>query len=204
MQFEGLDSFFADEERRRERERAEFRRLVERVKQGVAREARRTQNRMRTFTYHLGSMNFRRFSWERCTEYLTQELERCGFRVRLFESPPAVVVSWEHYVPRYAREQIRERSGLIVDDCGRLLGRVETEEDRLRRAQAEALSSAQRQRDQEREQLETIGSGVYSDASMRAMQALYQNEDSTVHPRTRQAQPAAAAQQPQPGWRQVR
>lgn len=56
----------------------------------------------------------------RCIEYVVKHLIENGFIVK-YTHPNLLFVSWEHYIPQYQRELIKERTGQNVDEYGNII-----------------------------------------------------------------------------------
>jgi hypothetical protein len=63
-----------------------------------------------------------------CIAYLVTKLEDNGFHVR-YMHPNTLFISWMHWVPSYVRNEIKKKTGNIVDQFGNLVKKGEEEED---------------------------------------------------------------------------
>jgi hypothetical protein len=63
-----------------------------------------------------------------CIAYLVTKLEDNGFHVR-YMHPNTLFVSWMHWVPSYVRNEIKKKTGNIVDQYGNLVKKGENDED---------------------------------------------------------------------------
>ena len=52
-----------------------------------------------------------------CIAYLMNTLESNGFKVRYFH-PNTILISWEHWVPSYVRNEIKKKTGIEVNEYG--------------------------------------------------------------------------------------
>ena len=52
-----------------------------------------------------------------CTSYLINELNNNGFRVK-YIYPNLLIISWEHWVPSYVRNEIKKKTGINLDNKG--------------------------------------------------------------------------------------
>jgi hypothetical protein len=62
-----------------------------------------------------------------CVAYLVTKLEDNGFFIRYIH-PNTLYISWENWIPTYARNEFKKRTGIVVDERGNVLG--EEEEDK--------------------------------------------------------------------------
>jgi hypothetical protein len=67
-----------------------------------------------------------------CIAYLVTKLEDNGFHVR-YMHPNTLFVSWMHWVPSYVRNEIKKKTGNVVDQFGNLVkkGGNEDEEENV-------------------------------------------------------------------------
>lgn len=63
-----------------------------------------------------------------CIGYLVAKLEENGFFVRYIH-PGTLFVTWSNWIPSYVRNEIRKRTGMIIDEKGNEVKPVEEEED---------------------------------------------------------------------------
>jgi hypothetical protein len=61
-----------------------------------------------------------------CIAYLVTKLEDNGFHVR-YMHPNTLFVSWMHWVPSYVRNEIKKKTGNVVDQFGNLVKKGEDE-----------------------------------------------------------------------------
>uniref|UniRef100_A0A6C0D7S4 Uncharacterized protein n=1 Tax=viral metagenome TaxID=1070528 RepID=A0A6C0D7S4_9ZZZZ len=63
-----------------------------------------------------------------CIAYLVTKLEDNGFHVR-YMHPNTLFVSWVHWVPAYVRNEIKKKTGNVVDHFGNLVRKKEDGDD---------------------------------------------------------------------------
>lgn len=63
-----------------------------------------------------------------CIAYLVTKLEDNGFHVR-YMHPNTLFVSWMHWVPSYVRNEIKKKTGNVVDQFGNLVKKGENENE---------------------------------------------------------------------------
>lgn len=59
-----------------------------------------------------------------CIAYLVDKLEDNKFYIR-YMHPNSLFVSWAHFVPSYVRTEIKKKMGLIVDDAGNVIEKLD-------------------------------------------------------------------------------
>lgn len=55
-----------------------------------------------------------------CLGYLVSKLETNGFHVR-YMHPNTLFVSWENWVPSYARNEFKKKTGIVLDERGNII-----------------------------------------------------------------------------------
>jgi hypothetical protein len=59
-----------------------------------------------------------------CIAYVVTKLTENGFFVKYLH-PNTLYVSWEHWVPTYVRQELKKRTGYIIDEKGNVLDKVD-------------------------------------------------------------------------------
>jgi Family of unknown function (DUF5759) len=52
-----------------------------------------------------------------CIAYLMDTLQTNGFQVRYFH-PNTILISWNHWVPSYVRNEIKKKTGIVLNEYG--------------------------------------------------------------------------------------
>lgn len=52
-----------------------------------------------------------------CTAYLIDKLHENGFMIR-YTHPNLLLISWKHWIPSYVRNEIKKKTGVVVDGYG--------------------------------------------------------------------------------------
>ena len=63
-----------------------------------------------------------------CIAYLVDKLEDNKFYIR-YMHPNSLFISWAHFVPSYVRSEIKKKMGLIVDENGNVIEKLEEVSD---------------------------------------------------------------------------
>jgi hypothetical protein len=81
-----------------------------------------------------------------CIGYIVSELEKNGFHIK-YVHPNALFVSWHNWVPSYVRNEIKKKMGVVIDEKGNVIDKVDNPEtdEILNRVQALAPNQAQTQ-----------------------------------------------------------
>ena len=63
-----------------------------------------------------------------CIGYLVNKLEENGFHVR-YVHPNTLFISWNNWIPSYVRNEIKKKTGKIIDEKGNLINNNNKEEE---------------------------------------------------------------------------
>jgi hypothetical protein len=77
-----------------------------------------------------------------CIAYLSNTLQENGFNVRYFH-PNTLFICWDHWVPSYVRTEIKKKTGVQVNEYGKIIEQEKGEdgEDDIGGGQSEQLGS---------------------------------------------------------------
>jgi hypothetical protein len=62
-----------------------------------------------------------------CIAYIVIKLEENGFSIQ-FIQPNTLFISWSHWVPTYVRNEIKKKTGIILDNNGNQIKPAEEEQ----------------------------------------------------------------------------
>jgi hypothetical protein len=66
-----------------------------------------------------------------CIGYIVSQLEKNGFHVKYIH-PNTLFISWHNHVPSYVRNEIKKKTGLVLDEKGNIIEKMdENYEDNL-------------------------------------------------------------------------
>ena len=65
-----------------------------------------------------------------CIAYLTTQLNKNSFHTRYIH-PNTLFVSWQHFVPNFIRDEIRNRTGMVVDSKGQVQSKPEETPEKI-------------------------------------------------------------------------
>jgi hypothetical protein len=63
-----------------------------------------------------------------CLAFLVVKLEENGFFVK-YMHPNTLFVSWENWIPAYARNELKKKTGIVVDERGNVIDKKEEDEN---------------------------------------------------------------------------
>lgn len=85
-----------------------------------------------------------KFNQAGCIAYIMNALQENGFNVKYFH-PNTIFICWEHWVPSYVRNEIKKKTGVIIDEHGKI---VEPEKEEGEEEMEEQQQSQRNQRNQ--------------------------------------------------------
>lgn len=69
-----------------------------------------------------------KFDHGACVAYLLDKLQENGFNVR-YTHPNLLFISWKHWVPSYVRNELKKKTGIVVDGFGKPIEKSNNKED---------------------------------------------------------------------------
>jgi len=63
-----------------------------------------------------------------CIAYLLDKLKENGFIVRYIH-PNTLFICWKHFVPSYVRDELKKKTGIIVDQFGKKIDTLQNNDD---------------------------------------------------------------------------
>jgi hypothetical protein len=69
-----------------------------------------------------------RYNQASCIAYVIDQLKTNGFSVRYIH-PNTVYICWKHWIPSYVRNQIKLKTGIVVDEFGKIVEQKKEIED---------------------------------------------------------------------------
>lgn len=68
-----------------------------------------------------------RYDQAACVAYLIDKLQQNGFNVRYIH-PNTLFISWMHFVPSYVRTEIKNKTGILINEYGKKVDEENTEQ----------------------------------------------------------------------------
>lgn len=90
-----------------------------------------------------------KFNQAGCIAYIMNALQENGFNVKYFH-PNTIFICWEHWVPSYVRNEIKKKTGVIIDEHGKI---VEPEKEEGEEEMEEQQQNQRNQRNQPPKQI---------------------------------------------------
>lgn len=103
-----------------------FNKMLTRVHKKIKQEAKKNA-KLCMFLVPEIILNTPKFDNASCIAYLLYNLKENGFLVR-YTHPNLLIISWEHLLPTYVRNEIKKKTGISVDKFGKIEETQDTEE----------------------------------------------------------------------------
>lgn len=120
-----LDRLYEKKRKRNLREKAVYSQVLTRVIRRINKEAENIVSDNKGILFRVPGYipGEPTYNAARCAAWLITELEDKKLRAicDVLAGERVIYVSWKHYVPHYEREEIRKRTGLIVDANGEII-----------------------------------------------------------------------------------
>ena len=71
-----------------------------------------------------------RFDKEACTAYIIDKLKDNGFMLR-YTHPNLLFISWKHWIPSYVRNEIKKKTGIILDGYGNKIEKKDNKQNKI-------------------------------------------------------------------------
>ena len=69
-----------------------------------------------------------KYDSEGCIAYIIDKLQENCFKIR-YTHPNMLFISWQHWVPEYVRNEIKKKTGVIVDGTGKIINKDANEKN---------------------------------------------------------------------------
>jgi hypothetical protein len=126
-----IDDLYEKNQRRDLKQLAIFNKLLNRIHKRITTTARSMKNDQHIwFTVPEYIFGEPIYDQGDCIGHLVVKLEENGFYVRYIH-PNTLFVSWKNWVPSYVRNEIKKKTGKIVDEKGNLVSQDDPEDDNL-------------------------------------------------------------------------
>ncbi len=63
-----------------------------------------------------------RYDIAECTNYVIEKLTDNGFQIK-YTYPNLLFISWQHYIPKYQRSEIKKKTGVAIDGFGNVVNK---------------------------------------------------------------------------------
>jgi hypothetical protein len=120
-----IDELYEKDQRRDLRQVSIFNKILNRIQKRITLTSRNKLNAKHIW-FNVPEYIFGEPIYDKgdCIAYLVTKLEDNGFFIK-YMHPNTLFVSWENWVPAYVRTELKKRRGIIVDEKGNIIEKVE-------------------------------------------------------------------------------
>ena len=125
-----LDELFKEKKQTYEHKIKIYQKILARVHKKI-----KTTSRMRNsdkFSFFLIPefiLGIPRYDMAECTSFIIEKLSDNGFMVK-YTHPNLLFISWQHYLPKYQRVEIKKKTGVALDGYGNVVIKKNRQQDR--------------------------------------------------------------------------
>ncbi len=123
-----IDELYERNHRRNLRQISIFNKILNRVHTRIRVTAANKFNNEKHIWFQVPAFIFGESVYDQssCVAYVITKLEENGFFIKYIH-PGTLIVSWENWLPNYARQEIRKRTGMVLDSRGQLIRKEEND-----------------------------------------------------------------------------
>lgn len=120
-----IDELYEKKHRRDLKQIAVFNKILNRIHKRITLTARNTQCEKHVW-FAIPSFLFGEpvYDQTECIAYVITKLEENGFFIR-YVHPGTLFISWDNWVPSYTRHEIKKKTGIVLDEKGNIIDRLE-------------------------------------------------------------------------------
>ena len=125
-----IDELYERNHRRNLRQISIFNKILNRVHTRIRVTAANKFNNEKHIWYQIPAFIFGESVYDQssCVAYVITKLEENGFFIKYIH-PGTLFISWESWLPNYARQEIRKRTGMVLDSKGQLIRMAKGEDE---------------------------------------------------------------------------
>jgi hypothetical protein len=116
-----LDELYEEKQNSSLFELETFKKILTKIQKKIKTVARMKQNN--TFCFYVVPefiFGCPKYNIQECISYILEKLVDNGFHIK-YTHPNLLFISWKHYIPNYKRQEIKQKTGLIVDGFGNII-----------------------------------------------------------------------------------
>jgi hypothetical protein len=121
-----IDELYERTQRRDQRQVSVFNKILNRINRRITTTSRMKRDE-RYIWYNIPAFIFGEPLYDQtdCIAFVVTKLVDNGFHVK-YINPGTLFVSWDNYVPTYLRQEIRKKTGFVLDEKGNVVDKVES------------------------------------------------------------------------------
>ena len=137
-----IDELYENEQRRKAKQISIFNKILNRIHTRITLTGRTKKNdRHIWFTIPEFIFGEPIYNQADCIGYVVSNLEENGFFIR-YVHPNTLFISWDNWIPVFIRNEIKKTHGIVVDEKGNLLKRLDEDGDPMSQGGAAAASAS--------------------------------------------------------------
>ena len=127
-----IDDLYERNQRRDQRQLSVFNKILNRINKRIHTTSQMKRND-KYIWYDVPTFIFGEPIYDQtdCIAYVVTKLAENGFYIK-YVNPGKLFISWENWVPSYARQEIKKKTGYILDEKGNVIDRVEKKQGKDR------------------------------------------------------------------------
>jgi hypothetical protein len=120
-----LDDLFIKKQQRQIKQINTFNKILTKINDKIRFISRRAKNNnFLWYNVPLIILGYTDYDPNECIAYLAIKLEENGFSIQ-YIAPNTLFITWAHWVPTYVRNEIKKRTGVIIDSNGNQIKKLE-------------------------------------------------------------------------------
>ena len=122
-----MDDLFIQKQKRQVKQINTYNKIINKINDKIKFISKRSKNN--NFVWYnipLVILGYTDYDHNDCIAYIVIKLEENGFSTQ-FIPPNTLFISWAHWVPTYVRNEIKKRTGVILDSNGNQIKLIEEE-----------------------------------------------------------------------------
>jgi hypothetical protein len=124
-----IDDLYERNQRRDQRQLSVFNKILNRINKRITTTSQMKRND-KYIWYNVPAFIFGEPLYDQsdCIAYVVTKLAENGFHIK-YVNPGTLFISWENWVPSYMRQEVRKKTGFILDEKGNVIDKVEKKEE---------------------------------------------------------------------------
>ena len=120
-----IDELYSNEQKRKIKQISIFNKILNRIHTRIT-VTGRTKKNDRHIWFNIPEYIFGEPLYQQadCIAYIVSNLEENGFFIR-YVHPNTLFISWENWIPVYIRNEIKKKQGIVIDEKGNFIKKVE-------------------------------------------------------------------------------
>jgi hypothetical protein len=120
-----IDDLYERNQRRDQRQLSVFNKILNRINRRITTTSRMKQND-KYIWYNVPAFIFGEPLYDQtdCIAFVVTKLADNGFYIK-YINPGTLFISWENWVPTYMRQEIRKKTGYVLDEKGNVVDKVD-------------------------------------------------------------------------------